>query len=251
MQKNLTILIFIIANLSAIGQQLNKDIKKYKLEKVKTVTVQVLKPNYFFGMTDTSKYIDEIKYINKNGQCIKKINYREDGSVADTFNYSLDINGNEINVIAKSNGKIGYYNSYSYDKSGRKATWINRMRTLDPSDDVLFKYSYKLDEKQQIKAIYEISYGDTISKKIFRYDSLGNNIETLILSGINGRDSMTYNSNKQLIEKKDFYYDIHGQHLHHIDKYFYNDKGLLEKTMVYRDSVSLSEIVLYKYEYYK
>lgn len=254
MSKHLLTLLVSLVTFNGYAQQLSSETKKFKAAKVKSITIWNLEINDSYS--DTLRYRVVQSYNNK-GESVTEMRYNKDGTQGITYTRSFDRIGNEVKKTGRTTlGKITYLRTYSYDKTGRIVSQTNCMATQDTSDDVKFHYTYVINGKHQIISRFELSYGDTISKTYYKYDSVGNQIEQLLFACYRGgctpnaKYIMAYDSSGLLIEKRSFYYDHLGEHASYTEQYQYDKNQLLTKVTVLGSTGRVKEVQFYNYEYY-
>jgi len=177
---------------------------------------------------------------------IAKITIKSTATPNENHEYYFDNNGND--TASYIGGILFYFRKYEIDKQGKIIEWVqsdsNRIAKLKAT------YSYKNDGSYTISITHPtykqitlntVNYTQTgkIQNEIFmdggqliyKYDSQGKLLEISSKPGSDGDDQFTaaytYNSNNTLISIKTIY---HTDKYETLEKFYYNDKGILVKS---------------------
>ncbi|WP_372642475.1 hypothetical protein [Ancylomarina sp.] len=214
------------------------------------------------GKADTIKY----KYNKNNLQTEKK---HITSKYSSTTTYDYDLNGNKARQKIYKNNFLKTEITWKYDSLMRE---ISRTHHHFKDDRVKI-YTFIYDGNT--KSTYESDFNGGVQKRIFTYDSLGNEIKQMVIDK-NGKEKFSfitnYNSTGKKIEeyrqedgkksmKKQWNYDRNGFLTYAIDHYgsgplkrieYTYKKQLLTKTRIIniKNNEPISEKI-YLYEYWK
>lgn len=175
----------------------------------------LLRTEFYNSDTITVKYFYS---YDKKGNNVATMIKNSQNKVFARYKYYFDGNSNMIKSERIENGKIVLTNILKYDDKGNciESTFLHPQMK-----DLIVKYSYKFNKKNQLIEKNSIYQDGKILKEIYKYDRRGNLI-----------NEMTFINDK-------FDYKISHR---------YNSKGLETESLFWSDvHVSLSK---YSYQYY-